>query len=325
MPRACATRCSLCWKTSARRRAGRHSACRRRRASLGRSVHTRRCRCIEKRSALRDPGPYVRPLRRRQLRRPGTLCVRAGARPRRGGGLYQHRRAPRRSTRSADRGGDRPCASVGASWRHADLPHHAMACAEPASRAPLRPRPPPIPGRSDGPSRDLAHATLGTADHQLASPGVKLLLGGQGPLTPELERSGGDAGVGDRVVFLGRIAEAELPAYYHACDVFCLPSVEPAEGFGIVQIEAMACGKPVVCCELHNGVTWVNRDGVTGLVVPPADSKALAAALARLGGDAALRARLGEQGRARALAEFTTEAMCRGTLRVYQQVLGSRR
>ncbi len=156
-------------------------------------------------------------------------------------------------------------------------------------------------------------------------PGAKLLLGGQGPLTLELERSARDAGVADRVVFLGRIAEAELPAYYHACDVFCLPSVEPAEGFGIVQIEAMACGKPVVCCELHNGVTWVNRDGVTGLVVPPADGKALAAALARLGGDAALRARLGEQGRARALAEFTTEAMCRGTLRVYQQVLGSRR
>jgi rhamnosyl/mannosyltransferase len=156
-------------------------------------------------------------------------------------------------------------------------------------------------------------------------PGAKLLLGGQGPLTPELERSARDAGVADRVVFLGRIAEAELPAYYHACDVFCLPSVEPAEGFGIVQIEAMACGKPVVCCELHNGVTWVNRDGVTGLVVPPADSQALAAALTRLGNDAALRARLGEQGRARALAEFTTEAMCRGTLRVYQQALGSRR
>jgi rhamnosyl/mannosyltransferase len=154
---------------------------------------------------------------------------------------------------------------------------------------------------------------------------TKLLLGGLGPLTAQLEQSARDAGVADRVVFLGRIPEAELSAYYHACDVFCLPSVEPAEGFGIVQIEAMACAKPVVCCELHNGVTWVNRDGVTGLVVPPADSQALAAALAHLGRDAALRARLGEQGRARALAEFTTDAMCRGTLRVYQQVLASRR
>jgi len=152
-----------------------------------------------------------------------------------------------------------------------------------------------------------------------------LLLGGEGPLTRQLEQHARDAGVADRVVFLGRIPETELPAYYHACDVFCLPSVEPAEGFGIVQIEAMACAKPVVCCELHNGVTWVNRDGVTGLVVPPADSNALAAALARLASDPGLRARLGEQGRARALAEFTSEAMCRGTLRVYEQVLGARR
>lgn len=161
-----------------------------------------------------------------------------------------------------------------------------------------------------------------------ALPGVSdatLMLGGQGPLTRQLQQSARDAGVGDRVVFVGRIPESDLPAYYHACDVFCMPSMERAEGFGIVQIEAMACGKPVLCCELHNGVTWVNRDGITGLVVPPADSSALAAALTRLGSDAALRARLGEQGRARALAHFTTEAMSRGTLRVYQQVLATRR
>ena len=156
-------------------------------------------------------------------------------------------------------------------------------------------------------------------------PGAKLLLGGQGPLTAQLAQTARDAGVADRVVFVGRIAEPELPAYYHACDVFCLPSIEPAEAFGIVQIEAMASAKPVVCCELGNGVTWVNRDGLTGLVVAPADSEALAAALRRLDEDPALRARLGEQGRARALASFTTEAMARGTLQVYRQVLAARR
>jgi rhamnosyl/mannosyltransferase len=152
-------------------------------------------------------------------------------------------------------------------------------------------------------------------------PQAMLLLGGQGPLTGELERVARETGVAGRVVFLGRIPETELTAYYHACDVFCLPSVEPAEGFGIVQIEAMAAGRPVVCCELGNGVTWVNRDGVTGLVVPPADPPSLAAALSRLAGDAALRARLGAQGRERALKEFTTEAMASGTLAVYRQVL----
>lgn len=156
-------------------------------------------------------------------------------------------------------------------------------------------------------------------------PDARLILGGQGPLTAELARIAGEAGVAARVSFAGRIPEAALPAYYHACDVFCMPSLEPAEAFGIVQIEAMASGKPVVCCELGNGVTWVNQHGVTGLVVPPADSAALAAAISRLGDDPALRHKLGGQARDRALREFTTEAMARGTLAVYRQVLQPRR
>jgi len=84
----------------------------------------------------------------------------------------------------------------------------------------------------------------------------------------------------------------------------------------------MASGKPVVCCELRNGVTWVNQDGITGLVVPPADPAALAGALRRLTQDPALRARLGEQGRVRAFSVFTLEAMAKGTLDVYRKVLG---
>jgi len=155
-------------------------------------------------------------------------------------------------------------------------------------------------------------------------PEAELVLGGQGPLTQDLARTAREVGVAGRVHFVGRIPEADLPAYYHACDVFCLSSVEPAEGFGIVQIEAMASGKVVVCCELNNGVTWVNQDGVTGLVVPPADPAALAVALARLMREPALRARLGEQGRARAFSVFTLDAMARGTLSVYQAVLAGR-
>jgi glycosyltransferase involved in cell wall biosynthesis len=151
-------------------------------------------------------------------------------------------------------------------------------------------------------------------------PGAKLVLGGEGPLSDRLHEVAHEMGVADRIFFVGRIPEAELVAHYHACDVFCLPSVEPAEAFGIVQIEAMAAARPVVCCELHNGVTWVNRDGETGLVVPPADPAALAAALRQLA-DPALRARLGAQGRERAFAEFTTDAMARGTLQVYRKVL----
>jgi rhamnosyl/mannosyltransferase len=73
---------------------------------------------------------------------------------------------------------------------------------------------------------------------------------------------------------------------------------------------------------LHNGVTWVNQNGVTGLVVPPADSPALAHALGELMRGPELRRRLGEHGRARAFSVFTREAMARGTLEVYRKVLG---
>lgn len=152
-------------------------------------------------------------------------------------------------------------------------------------------------------------------------PDATLALGGQGPLTDELRRIARDAGVGERVDFVGRIPDRELPAWYHACDVFCLPSVEPAEAFGIVQVEAMASARPVLCCQLNNGVNWVSRDGETGIAVPPTDPAALADALTRLGRDPALRARLGEAGRRRALSLFSAEAMARGTLAVYREVL----
>jgi rhamnosyl/mannosyltransferase len=150
---------------------------------------------------------------------------------------------------------------------------------------------------------------------------AQAVIGGKGPLTEQLVALSRDIGVADRVAFVGRISDADLPAYYHACDVFCLPSVEPAEAFGIVQLEAMACSKPVVCCELGNGVNWVNRDGVTGLTVPPRDDKALAGALERLRGDRVLRERLGADARRRALQEFSMEAMARGTLQTYKDAL----
>jgi rhamnosyl/mannosyltransferase len=155
-------------------------------------------------------------------------------------------------------------------------------------------------------------------------PDAQLVIGGTGPLTAQLQRVALDAGVAERVRFVGRIADEELPAYYQACDVFCLPSVDPAEAFGIVQVEAMACGKPVVSCELNNGVSWVNRDGETGLVVPPRDPAALGAALARLLDDAPLRERLGANAARRALAEFSLAALREQTLAVYRRALGAR-
>lgn len=156
------------------------------------------------------------------------------------------------------------------------------------------------------------------------APDARVVLGGRGPLTAELVALARSLGVDKRIDLVGRIPEERLTDYYHACDVFCMPSVEKAEAFGIVQLEAMAAGKPVVCCELGNGVTYVNRHGETGLVVPPKDPAALAAALQSLYADPALRARLGEQARRRALGEFSLQNMRDGTLAVYRKVLQAR-
>lgn len=150
---------------------------------------------------------------------------------------------------------------------------------------------------------------------------IQLIIGGTGPLTESWRELAGQLGIAQRVHFTGLLPEAELPAWYQACDVFCLPAVSEAEAFGIVQVEAMAAGRPVVSTRLQSGVSVVNRDGETGLLVPPDDIPALAAALQRLLDDAALRERLGRQAREHALREFSLETMGARTLAVYRDCL----
>lgn len=153
-------------------------------------------------------------------------------------------------------------------------------------------------------------------------PDATLLLGGSGPLTPSLRALARELNLGDRVEFVGYIPDDLLPVYYHLADVFCLPSIAPSEAFGLVQLEAMACGKPVVCCELNNGVTWVNRHGQTGLVTPPQDTHALAAALHHLLAHPELRLAMGEAGRVWALEEFSATRMAERILEIYGSLLG---
>jgi rhamnosyl/mannosyltransferase len=147
------------------------------------------------------------------------------------------------------------------------------------------------------------------------------LLVGSGPLLDGMKRLAKELGLGEHAVFLDELDDTRMAAMYHACDVFTLPSVGTNEAFGIVQLEAMACGKPVVSTQLPTGVPWVNRHGETGLVVPPGDAGGLHEALGRLVGDADLRARLGEQGRRRVLTEFTVERMVQQTVSLYRAVV----
>jgi rhamnosyl/mannosyltransferase len=136
-----------------------------------------------------------------------------------------------------------------------------------------------------------------------------LVIAGEGPLEGHLRSRVAQERLGNRVLFAGRVADEDLPALYRACDLFVLPSIARTEAFGVVQIEAMAAGRPVVSTNLPTGVPWVNQDGVSGLVVPPGDRDALAESLRRLLGDDGLRARLGEGARLRARTLFSRERM----------------
>ncbi len=153
----------------------------------------------------------------------------------------------------------------------------------------------------------------------MAQVDADLVLVGRGPLEGELRALAAALGIGGRTTFLPPQDDAELAAWYHAADVFCLPSVARSEAFGLVQIEAHAAGTPVVSTDLPTGVPYANPDGVTGLTVPPGDAAALAAALGRLLGDDELRARLGGQAQARARREFTVPRMVARTLDVYTE------
>lgn len=146
------------------------------------------------------------------------------------------------------------------------------------------------------------------------------LIVGDGPLRSSLESHAASRGVSSRVRFLGGVSDLDLAAHLHACDLFVLPSVTRQETFGVVQLEAMACGRPVVSTDLQTGVPWVNQHEVTGLVVPPQDATALAAALTRLVEDPELRQRFGAAGRARVSTQFTVEAMTRATTALYEEI-----
>ncbi|HVG05906.1 MAG TPA: glycosyltransferase, partial [Burkholderiaceae bacterium] len=148
-----------------------------------------------------------------------------------------------------------------------------------------------------------------------------LLIGGRGPLTASLKQVAADLGISHKVKFVGFIPDPLLVAYYEACDVFCMPSVERSEQFGLVQLEAMHCSKPVVTTRLGTGVEYVTLDGETGLLVPPRDSAALARALNLLLGDNARRTRMGTAGKLRVEKVFSVDQMVRKTVDVYHRVL----
>jgi len=145
-----------------------------------------------------------------------------------------------------------------------------------------------------------------------------LLLIGTGPLQADLESTIDRLGMGEKIHLLGHV-EDTLP-YYNAAEMLVLPSITRAEAFGLVQVEAMAAGIPVVNTMIESGVPEVSLDGVTGITVPPMDSKALARAVRMLLENDEMRAKYGRAAAARAEEAFTVERMGENVLRVYEAV-----
>ncbi len=155
----------------------------------------------------------------------------------------------------------------------------------------------------------------------MQSVNAKLLIDGDGKSREKLENMTVSLGLEERVKFLGKVSNELLKYCYQICDVFVLPSVEPTEAFGLVQLEAMAYGKPVINTLLPTGVPFVSIDGKTGLTVEPRNSKALADAINKLLSDDELRKKFGIQARNRVVENFTVDKMNEKILKVYQELM----
>lgn len=139
-------------------------------------------------------------------------------------------------------------------------------------------------------------------------PNALYLIAGDGPYRSELESIALQAGVGDRVIFAGSIPDEQLPEIYSLADVFVLPSrmrleSSDVEGFGMVFLEANACGKPVIGGRC-GGIPDAIADGSTGFLVDPLDPREIAGSIVRLLDNPELGRQMGLQGRQRVVRDF---------------------
>jgi D-inositol-3-phosphate glycosyltransferase len=176
--------------------------------------------------------------------------------------------------------------------------------------------------------RALAHYAA-TYESGSDEPVVLLLVGGETrepdpratPEIGELQRLAAELGVSDRLCFAGKRQAEEIRYYYAAGDVVVTtPWYEP---FGLTPLEGQACGRPVIGSAV-GGITSTIADGVTGLLVPPRDPAALAAALHRLLCDPVLCERMGRAARARVEREFTWPLVAARTAALYNELLATR-
>lgn len=150
---------------------------------------------------------------------------------------------------------------------------------------------------------------------------ARLAIVGVGPLEGQLLGQARALGIAERVKFLGAVPDARLRSLYKCARFLVLPSVAPSEAFGMVQLEAMAASRPVISTDLKSGVPYVNQHGITGLIVPPGEARALASAMNRLLDDPEYAQRLGEGAERRVLAEFHVDRVIDAHLQLYAETL----
>jgi len=147
---------------------------------------------------------------------------------------------------------------------------------------------------------------------------ANLLIVGNGPLFRPLVELRDRLGLRKNVFFMGHVPDVR--PYYRAADLFCLPSTHRSEAFGVVLLEAMSCRLPLVTTDLPTGVSYVNREGVTGSRVPCRDPARMREALLRLVQDPALRRSMGEAGYRRVRTEFSRRRMIESVLDLYREL-----
>ena len=173
--------------------------------------------------------------------------------------------------------------------------------------------------------RCVYYKGFATAIAALAHVPGTLVIIGNGPLQGELQQVARQLGVAQRIIWCGYADRDELVGAYLASTALWFPSSHRSEAYGLVQVEAMAAGCPVINTAIpFSGVDWVSRHEETGLTVPVDDSLALAMAAKRLLETPGLRDRFSVNAISRAVAEFDHLVMARRTFDVYHSVLDLR-
>jgi len=181
----------------------------------------------------------------------------------------------------------------------------------------------------DGPlwlmvGRLIYYKGIDVALHALTNVPGRLLIIGTGPLQPSMRLLAERLGVADRVTWNGHASPNVLQGAYRAATALWFPSVARSEGFGLVQVEAMASGCPVINTAIsHSGVSWVSRHEETGLTVPVKDPSAFGRAAVRLIDEPELRQRLSVRARQRAIDMFSQETMARRSIEIYRSITRS--